>query len=788
MRNRHEFSKIKLWCFIILSTLVLAFTAKDLHAQKMKRKVLTAAYLYQLSQNIHWPNAGTIKQYRFHIIDADKRVYNELKKFSSKAQLHGKPIAVSYSSSEDAPDNVHIVYVGQKKADLFESIHDKFEKRSVLLVSTAQENKRIIMINLFETTEKQLRFEINKANILNQSLGIEPDIILLGGTEIDVAKLFRESQITLEEQEQLIRQQKKTALEGKARIDELAIKAQEQQRIIEQQDQAVLEQQARLKEVVRKTIAQEKIIAEQKLRVQKEQGRYADLARETEEQQRTIRQQEKAVLEQQARLKKAIEKTKQQEQAIAVQNKRVEQEQKRYADLARESEEQQKLIAQQQKKVLTEEARFRELSSKVQEQQRIIKQQNEAVLAERVKLDKAVTKTLEQDRIIAEQKKRVKEEQKRYSDLARESKEQQAILDRQKAIAEQERKKYEQLTESVRQQEVSLQEQAKKIEAREAVLEDQDIKIETQETIINKQTDVLASQSDIIASQRNFLYALGAAVLLLCGLAYAIYRGYRAKQITNALLAEQKQLLEQNAFQLAEANDKLKDLDRLKSMFIASMSHELRTPLNSIIGFTGIILSERAGKLEPKQRDFLSRSYKSSKHLLALISDVIDISKIESGKVEAYPEQFSLNEVLAEVLDCASSHRKEDVELKTTIPAGIEMYSDRKRVLQCILNLLSNALKYTEKRSVHLSVTEIDGQIEIKVEDTGIGISEADMENLFQPFERFHTPLRISEAGTGLGLYLTRKLTTEVLAGSLHAESSLGKGSTFYLTLPKTLK
>ena len=249
-----------------------------------------------------------------------------------------------------------------------------------------------------------------------------------------------------------------------------------------------------------------------------------------------------------------------------------------------------------------------------------------------------------------------------------------------------------------------------------------------------------------------------------------------------------EELVESRTTELSIANERLKELDQLKSMFIASMSHELRTPLNSIIGFTGIVLNGSAGKLEPKQKDFLGRSYRASKHLLALISDVIDIFKVASGEVGAYVETFLLNEVLTEVLDSASSHRKEDVELKTTIPAGIEMYSDRQRVLQCILNLLSNALKYTQEGSVHLSVTEIDGQVEIRVEDTGIGIAEADMEKLFQPFERFDSAMRIPEGGTGLGLYLTRKLTTEILGGSLRAESSLGKGSTFYLTLPKTLK
>jgi PAS domain S-box-containing protein len=247
-------------------------------------------------------------------------------------------------------------------------------------------------------------------------------------------------------------------------------------------------------------------------------------------------------------------------------------------------------------------------------------------------------------------------------------------------------------------------------------------------------------------------------------------------------------LVEERTTELSIANERLKELDKLKSMFIASMSHELRTPLNSIIGFTGIILQGMVGKLETKQKDFLSRSYKSAKHLLALISDVIDISKIESGVVQAYPELFPLNEVLTEALDSASSHKKETVELKTIIPEGIEIYSDRQRVLQCILNLLSNALKYTQEGNVHISAVETDDQVEIRVKDTGIGISETDKEKLFQPFERLNSPMRITEAGTGLGLYLTRKLTAEVLDGSLRMESSLGKGSTFYLTLPKKLK
>jgi PAS domain S-box-containing protein len=249
-----------------------------------------------------------------------------------------------------------------------------------------------------------------------------------------------------------------------------------------------------------------------------------------------------------------------------------------------------------------------------------------------------------------------------------------------------------------------------------------------------------------------------------------------------------EELVEARTTELSIANERLKELDQLKSLFIASMSHELRTPLNSIIGFTGLILNGMTGKITPKQKDYLGRSYRSSKHLIALISDVIDISKIEPGRVEAYTEPFALNEILTEVLDSASSHRKKEVELRTTIPTDIEMHSDRKRVLQCILNLLSNAFKYTKEGSVHLTSIETGDHVEIRVEDTGIGILEADMKKLFLPFERLDSPMRIAEGGTGLGLYLTRKLVTEVLGGSLRAESSIGKGSTFYSTFPKILK
>lgn len=237
--------------------------------------------------------------------------------------------------------------------------------------------------------------------------------------------------------------------------------------------------------------------------------------------------------------------------------------------------------------------------------------------------------------------------------------------------------------------------------------------------------------------------------------------------------------------QLEEANKKLKELDSLKSMFIASMSHELRTPLNSIIGFTGIILQGLAGSINDEQKDQLGRVFSSAKHLLALINDVIDVSKIESGRVDVHLSECSLAEVIAEA---ASGFQlmiqKKKLELEIAAPPGIRVTTDRRRLLQCIMNYLSNAVKYSRHGTIRIEAAETKDIVLIQVRDTGIGIRPEDLPKLFKSFVRLDSELKIQEFGTGLGLYLTRKIVTELLGGSVTAESVFGEGSVFSLSIP----
>jgi PAS domain S-box-containing protein len=253
--------------------------------------------------------------------------------------------------------------------------------------------------------------------------------------------------------------------------------------------------------------------------------------------------------------------------------------------------------------------------------------------------------------------------------------------------------------------------------------------------------------------------------------------------------------LNDNATQLAAANAKLQELDRLKSMFIASMSHELRTPLNSIIGFSSILAEEWLGPVTEEQKKNLLTVHRAGQHLLALVNDVIDVSKIEAGKLEVTVSDFDLAEVLVEATNLfAVEIRDKALELQAD-SLHLQMRTDRRRLSQCLINLLSNAVKFTDWGSIRLAARTFsrdndnaDSWLEITVTDTGMGIRDEDLPLLFNAFVRLPLPVDKSIKGTGLGLYLTKKIVCETLRGEIGVESVFGKGSCFILQIPVQLK
>jgi signal transduction histidine kinase len=254
--------------------------------------------------------------------------------------------------------------------------------------------------------------------------------------------------------------------------------------------------------------------------------------------------------------------------------------------------------------------------------------------------------------------------------------------------------------------------------------------------------------------------------------------------------ATQSALAIQNARLFHEIADKSRQLEaasRHKSEFLANMSHELRTPLNAVIGFSEVLLQRMFGELNDKQDEYLKDIYASGQHLLSLINDILDLSKIEAGRMELAPAPFHLPNALENAVTLVKERAgRRGIALALDVdPALGEIVGDERKIKQVLLNLLSNAVKFTpEGGRISLKAAPRDGAVEISVADTGIGIAPEDQAAIFEEFRQVGSDERKRE-GTGLGLTLAKKFV-ELHGGRLWVESEPGHGSIFSFTLPVT--
>jgi protein-histidine pros-kinase len=231
----------------------------------------------------------------------------------------------------------------------------------------------------------------------------------------------------------------------------------------------------------------------------------------------------------------------------------------------------------------------------------------------------------------------------------------------------------------------------------------------------------------------------------------------------------------------------LQDASRLKSEFLASMSHELRTPLNGIIGFSELLIDGKPGAMNARQKEYLSVILSSGRHLLQLINDVLDLSKVEAGRMELRPESFELDGVIDEVSSVVSAlARQKKIAIGKQMAPGIGPVTlDRQKFAQVLYNLVANAVKFSDDggQVTILADRPQEGLLRIQVRDTGIGIREEDFGDLFVEFRQLDSGSTRRYDGTGLGLALTKKII-EFKGGTIAVASEVGQGSTFTVTLP----
>jgi signal transduction histidine kinase len=334
----------------------------------------------------------------------------------------------------------------------------------------------------------------------------------------------------------------------------------------------------------------------------------------------------------------------------------------------------------------------------------------------------------------------------------------------------------------------------------------------TNELVNKAEADMVAS---IDAANEAYLtarwvvggFAVGAIALALV-LGYAIswsvigpvkQMDARLREITSGDFAGQVHLLNRDELGTLAANlnrmsaelgrlyEQLEAANRHKSEFLANMSHELRTPLNAIIGFSEVLEERMFGGLNDKQAEYVHDILTSGRHLLSLINDILDLSKVEAGRMELELSRFDLRAALDGSLtlmrERASRH---GIELGVEVDEGLdEIVADERKVRQIVLNLLSNAVKFTpDGGRVGVGAARLDGALEIAVSDTGIGIASEDQAAVFEEFRQVGTDYARKREGTGLGLALVKRFV-ELHGGTLRMDSAVGKGSTFTFTLPE---
>jgi signal transduction histidine kinase len=275
----------------------------------------------------------------------------------------------------------------------------------------------------------------------------------------------------------------------------------------------------------------------------------------------------------------------------------------------------------------------------------------------------------------------------------------------------------------------------------------------------------------------------------------SIFANQLSQALENAMLYEQiwkshRELelrVTQRTKELARANDELKRLNKTKSDFVSAVSHELRTPLTSIKGYASILASEKLGALPPAVKERLKKIDKHSDNLTKLVNGLLDISRIESGKVEMKIEELKLRDLIDEVLDIIAPVAKaKEIEVRLKLSEDVvNIWADKSQISRVFINLLNNAVKFTpQKGNVTIEVHSANGYYQFSVIDTGIGISKQDLPNLFTEFYRADNVINQKERGTGLGLSLVKRII-EAHGGKIWVESKPGEGSNFIFTLPK---
>jgi PAS domain S-box-containing protein len=740
-RNRLYLFYLRFIFFICLLTLSSVI---NLYSQQFPRKDVIASYIYNFAQNTQWTNEERINEFHFKIISSDKTIFEELYKLSLRKKIRNKSITITIEDHLTSLENVQLVFVAKDKEECLADLFAEIEGKNILLISDNYDNKKIVMINFYETKEHKLKFEINKANIISQGLTLLPDMVLLGGTEIDVAVLYWESQVSL----RTIQKQLETLQQHE---QELKTKITTREQEIKRKQQVINSQTASIDLQTSQLITQKKEL--QKLIID------IEITRNTlNKQTKIISQREKELNEQ----KNEIDRR---EKVLITQQEKIDNQNIEIDTQAKSLKRQSITITKQQNAVYflviilllvvgLFGAIYMGYKHKKEANIRLTKE-----IEERIKVEEALGKSedlynnapcgyhsVDKDGVFV----RINDTELRW--LGYQRNEMIGIMKFDELITGESLKIYEENFPRFK--------------------------------TIGKVHDL---QFDLIRKNGTILPVLLSATAITDKDGVFLMSRSNMFDITLRKLAEEEihklnQELEQR---VAERTSQLEIANKELESFSYSVSHDLRAPLRSIDGFSLVLLEGYQDQIDAQGKNYLQRIRLATQRMAQLIDDMLNLSQVSRCDMDI--QQVNLSEMVRKIAD---EHQRTQPErtVNFIIQEEIVALGDSRLLSIVLENLIGNAWKFTSKHPIahiEFGLQQQEYQKVYFVRDDGAGFDMNYAQKLFGAFRRLHT---IEEfQGTGIGLATIKRIILRH-GGKVWAESEVEKGATFYFTIPLKLE
>jgi PAS domain S-box-containing protein len=762
----------------IFSIFLLSIGFFPASAQTPTDNQIKAAYIYNFIKNITWTDEGTIDTFKITVYKGDTDLLEVMKNMEG-LEVRNKPVHITNITQQRNLQNVQLIFLPEKQNAFVKDIFEAVARQNILLVTDRCEFQRFVMLNFVYFSDSTIRFEINSKNIEEAGLISSPKLILLGGSEIDVRKLYLETEKTLVDEKEKSVVIEKELIEKKNQLAEMNGNLGRLQKEIESIRQEVAGQKATLNYLTTQN-------AEQQQKLDEKNQVLSDQKKEMERHDRNMQAIQKRMSEYTVILDSQRLEIKNRQQTITMQGEVLSSQESKIRSQQNKIQTQRNflilslafiLVALSLIVVIYRNFRInRKRNLELEKLSIVARETDNAVIITDGKgkfewMNEGFTRifgyTLEQ---FIEAKGNTLIEASTYEHI---SSVMQELFINKKSV------NYEAPNINKNGEQIWVQSTLTPIlndegSIRKIIVIDSDItKLKEAEFSILERNQKISDQAKELMEQTEELKLLNEEL-----------SGKRDElEIHRTQLEE---IVRQRTAELTEAKDKAEESDRLKSAFLANMSHEIRTPLNAIIGFIDLIINESLDK--ETKGSYAKIVQSNSESLLQLINDILDLAQIESGQLKIDRDTRNLSQLISLTFNSIRGSKvvamRKDLSFRLALPDEFKaIHTDELRFRQVLTNLIDNAIKYTERGTIEVGFRIRNREAVIFVKDTGIGIPSGKQQFIFERFTKIENPALRFYKGIGLGLAIVKKLV-ELLGGEIWVESEEGKGSCFYFTQP----